>query len=218
MCRRKSGVWRQAAWQSWPHPLDNCLEARPPGFGLLEDVVCGAQLVLTLCSLLLAAGNRGANLSNCLGFSQSHCTFSVNILLVLEIIQLLGSYCNPFAPLSHILTIQKGQMLFWKDELPCTCFRNKTGKVLWTQRLSQAEKVTSYTRERWQCNLDKHLKVWARLSDASVVSGFKDLVHSPRSVLSTRHRWCRTVPECRPPVVVVLSCVLRARLSALRDS
>lgn len=61
---------------------------------------------------------------------------------------------------------------------------NKAGKVLWTQGVSGAEKDMPYFRERRQCNLDKHFKICARFSDISVVSGFKDLLHSPFSVLN----------------------------------
>lgn len=91
--------------------------------------VCGAQLVLPLCSLLLAVGTWVANPVNCSGFSQNYCIFSVNIFLISEIIPWPGSYYNSFLPFTvpH-LGVQKRQ--------PLLRFLVKTSShtyVLWTK-------------------------------------------------------------------------------------
>jgi hypothetical protein len=86
--------------------------------------VCGAQCVLSLCSLLLAVGDPVANPDNSsdnLGFSQKLCTFSANVFSILEIIQWPGSY-NPFPLPYYIFAIQKRQnnsQIPWKDQVAC---------------------------------------------------------------------------------------------------
>lgn len=62
MCRGKLGVGHQTAWQTSMHPLDSCLETRPPSLGCVRCLVCDAQLVLPLYFLLLAVGSWAANL------------------------------------------------------------------------------------------------------------------------------------------------------------
>lgn len=72
--------------------------------------------VLPSCSWLLAVESWVANLSNCLGFSQNYCTFSVSIFPILETTQWPSIYYNPFP----LLAVQKRTNTSWKDEFQHT--------------------------------------------------------------------------------------------------